>query len=1341
MSRAYEGKSENSCKIPHKYPNLIKIPIEINNQNFLAMLDTGSSISLINFNVLSQLKIQPQQCSPSVVSYGNNSKGVLNHCAHLSVYFKNSKTDVTFYPVDLAYDVLLGLDFCFNSSIVIMCDPDKRLVSCLTNKELKKALPINAIHIQPEISVIYLTNNVAIEPETVQLITLRNSGISFGTALFEPYHKNLDKYSLLITRCLVNFIDYKCEVYIYNFNPFQVVLHEGTRLGFVDFSEAEQTPSMSISTETKSEFDIDPNLKEEEAFELHKLLNDYNSVFASKKKINVTSNVKHRIIVDKDTQPIHQAPYRVSPAQREIIQKQVTEMVEDGIIQPSDSPWASPIILVRKKNGAWRFCIDFRKLNSVTKKDVYPLPRIDDTLDLLSGSSYFSTLDLAQAFWQIELAPEDREKTAFITGEGLYEFRRMPFGLVNAPATMQRLINSVLKSERWKICLTYLDDIIVFSKTFSEQVERLETVLKALQKANLQLQKTKCKFAYKEVVFLGHLISEKGISPDPAKTDTIEKFPPPKNIKQVRSFLGLASYYRRFIKNFSSIAHPLNELLKKDNAFCWTEKCQKAFQELKEKLITPPILIHFNDKLPIFLYTDASGFAIGAVLAHKIDNIEHVVAYISHSLNKHEQNYPITEKECLAIVYSVEKFKPYLYGRHFTVVTDHHPLCYLNSTRSPSGRLSRWAVRLSEYSFDILHKKGECHKNADCLSRYPTTTFEYAPDDHLVYSLENVDLISSQNQDEWCARLKSKLTPKQKKHGFIVIDNILYRMVPTNEGQKQLLCLPLSLVDDICKEFHDSPLSGHLGVKRTFQKIRSRFYRPKLPMLVQKYVQSCHICQRRNTPPLAPQGFLQSSPLSDPFEVVSIDFLGPLTQTSRQNRHIIVLTDLGTRWAIAKAVRDATAENVSKFLLESVFLKHGFPKQLISDRGTQFLSQIVENLLKQLSVKHTPTTSYHPQCNGLCERFNKTLCDILSKYVNENQNNWDVLIPYALFAYNTAKQDSTNETPFRLVYGRDPILPIDNTLNLPNNNKEIRNSIDKIRKEVKDRLERSNIEQSIHYDKKRRSYEYAIGDLVLVYMPTREVGKSTKLLSRWVGPFSVLKKTSPVNYQLKDVRKSPGRKLIDTYPVARMKKYYLRQPSPVIGPVEESAGLPDVGSRKEPITRKFNWEASDLPEDVEVRVDKRAPVVDTPATIPNTAQAEGAREEDRTQEASPHQHADHMPNSIVDNERREFLNTRDNTVTGRRSTEVITSDSSGEQFDSLDAILDETFEDPPIQENAPQPEIDTLCDRMQQSFRPASHSVPSRFSPPRSVPQAPRETVTRYGRKSKPPERYGNWLE
>lgn len=896
---------------------------------------------------------------------------------------------------------------------------------------------------------------------------------------------------------------------------------------------------------------IDPTLDEDKTHQLHDLLSKYHTIFDfPSRPLGQTNAVTHRI--DTGTEPpIHHRPYRVSPSERRAIQHEVNKMLSQNVVQSSSSPWSSPVVLVKKKDGSWRFCVDYRKLNKITKKDVYPLPRIDDTLDCLYGAEYFSCIDLRSGYWQISVDESDRENTAFITPDGLFEFKVMPFGLCNAPATFERMMDRLLKGLKWVTCLCYLDDVIIFSDSFSKHLERVQQVLEVFQQSGLQLNSSKCRFGSQQIKVLGHLVDKNGILPDPEKIQAVKDFPKPQSTKDVRSFLGLCSYFRRFIRDFAHIALPLSSLLKKNQPFDRHHQHHSSFGYLKAALTSSPILGHFDDTAPTEIRADASGHGIGAVLAQHQLGTERVIAYASRLLSPAERNYTISERECLAVVWSICKFRPYLFGRPFRVITDHHALCWLSSLKDPIGRLGRWSLRLQEYDFTIVYKSGKMHQDADCLSRYPVSPVDSSEDTELpVLPISDLlNLAQEQRRDPALRAHIEHLTSNlnQPPSGLFRIRNdILYRQNFRPDGLPWLVVVPKHLRITILNELHDVPSSGHLGLLRTYTKVKERFYWPGMYQTVKKYVSSCDPCQRRKKPHTRPSGLLQPlhPPLS-PFQRLGVDFLGPFPLSRTDNRWIAVAIDHTTRYAITRALPTSTAVDLANFILEDVILKYGAPRELLSDRGRSFLSRVVSEILQSCSVRHQVTTAYHPQTNGLTERLNRTLSDMLSMYVSSDHSNCDAALPYITFAYNSSRHDTTGFTPFYLLFGREPPLMIDSLLPLQPDASLTAFASDAVsRAEDARQLARlrtldSQQRQCTRYDSSHQHVSFSPGDLVLLWTPQRHVGLADKLQHRYIGPYRICHKSSDVTYVIEPLHQQNDgrRKQRDTVHVLRLKPY------------------------------------------------------------------------------------------------------------------------------------------------------------------------------------------------------------
>eukprot|EP00794_Sanderia_malayensis_P018581 gene18581-biopygen15656 len=649
------------------------------------------------------------------------------------------------------------------------------------------------------------------------------------------------------------------------------------------------------------------HLSDDEQAELLRVLERHH-VWPTSEKLGTTHLVEHPIDV-QGAQPVRQRPYRVPETKRKIIAQEVQKMLLSEVIQPSASLWSSPVVLIEKPNGEYRFCVDYRRLNAVTKKDAYPLPRIDETLDALGNAKVFTTIDLQSGFWQIPMKQEDREKTAFATHNGHYSFNVMPFGLANAPATFQRLMDLVLSGLHWTHCLVYLDDVIVFAPTVEEHLKRLDVVLDRIEKAGLTLKPAKCQWLRRSVKFLGHIVSEEGVTVDPAKVSSVKNFPIPQNKTDVRSFLGLTGYYRRFIADYASRSKPLVDLTKKKRLFQWTKDADDVFQELKDCLISAPVLQCPDFSLQFKLYTDACDYGLGAVLAQETDDGEAVIAYASRILKPSEAKYAVLQKEALGIVWALKYFYPYLYGRHFTIVTDHRPLKWLKTMDAPNNLFARWISEIQGYDFDVIHRPGKLHGNADALSRCPVQ------DDLLAVATSDVIQLQKQNEyaGKWIVFLSEGGLPSDKdvankmvkeKESFVVGDDgMLYRKCKTKTGHaRRQLVVPKLQIGQILMRMHDHQLSGHPGFFRTYRKVQQKYFWPKMKSDIKRHIRHCEECAKFKSPKPAGKTPLKSIVTSRPLQIVAMDFVGPLPKSDRGNTYALVMVDHFSRWPVVYSV-------------------------------------------------------------------------------------------------------------------------------------------------------------------------------------------------------------------------------------------------------------------------------------------------------------------------------------------------------------------------------------------------------------------------------------------------------
>lgn len=759
------------------------------------------------------------------------------------------------------------------------------------------------------------------------------------------------------------------------------------------------------------------DLNEDQKAKLSEIITDIrNSVGIGLGRTNI---IKHYIDTG-NSKPTYQKQYQFSPVVKKEIEQELDDMLEKDVVEPSYSPWCSPIVIVKKQNGSNRLCLDSRQLNKVTKRDTYPLPRVSSILDNLRNAKYLSTIDLKSAFWQIQLEKSSKEKTAFaVPGRGLFHFKVMPFGLVNASQSQQRLMDILFHALEGKVW-AYLDDIVVCSETFDEHLSMLKTVADILKTAGLTINVDKCKFARSSLRFLGFIIDKDGLRTDPDKVSAIMNFPRPKNITELRRFIGIASWYRRFVKDFATIAAPLHNLTKgkKIKKFVWNDEADKAFVTLKTLLTSTPVISCPDFNIPFIIQCDASNKGIGAVLCQKIDNIERPIAYLSRKLNDREQSYSTSERELLSIVHAVEKFRPYIDGAHFTVITDHSALKMLHKTKDPHGRLARWAMKLQQFSFDIIHRPGKCNVVPDALSRSINLLID-----------DNYDIrILDKDKDEWYKNKVAKITSTESNNEYWqVIDGLLYRKIclkqyPDKSNDWKLV-VPKSLREVILKLYHDNNTAGHLGIRKTLFRIKQFYFWPDMSNEVKQYVKKCETCGRIKVSQKLPLGLMgHHRTVTKPWQIISLDLMGPFPKSKKCNTMLLVITCLFSKFTLLFPLRTGKADKICEFL-ENQFLLFGIPQAIICDNGKQFDSHLFRDLIKKYNSQIWYTPNYHPQSNPT-ERVNRVIGTMISSYISSKKHNeWDVHLQKLAHAIRTSVHETTEHTPSFLFFGRETSIP------------------------------------------------------------------------------------------------------------------------------------------------------------------------------------------------------------------------------------------------------------------------------------------------------------------------------
>jgi transposase InsO family protein len=732
--------------------------------------------------------------------------------------------------------------------------------------------------------------------------------------------------------------------------------------------------------------------------------------------------------------------YTLSQKELESLREYIDENLKKGFIRRSESPAGAPVLFVPKKDGSLRLCVDYRSLNKITTKNRCPLPLISETLDRLRTAKYFTKLDLKGAYNLVRIAEGDEWKTAFRTRYGHFEYTVMPFGLTNAPATFQAFLNDVLRDSLDQFVVIYLDDILIYSDTLEEHYEHVRSVLKRLQDADLQVKLEKCQFHVQKVEFLGFVISPDGISMDPAKVESIVSWPTPKSVRDIQVFLGFANFYRRFIKNFSSVVAPITRLLKKDVPFDWDPQAQNAFDTLRKAFTSEPVLGHFDPAKPCYLEPDASKSALGAVCSQPDEKgVLHPIAFYSRSLTAPERNYHVHDTELLAALEGLEHWRHYFAYSAFpaTILTDHKNLEYFSEKRLLSERQVRYAERLSKFKIQMVYRPGAHNGAADALSRvHPPEGGEGAIHAALLPKPQTQDplvlapmytFIAHPSEDDIIGRIKEAyLTDEDAKDMIEGLEQEPHPDYKLDKGlvyYKGLILVPAAddIKRDILTHCHDDPMAGHFGIHKTCELVSRTYHWPGLRAYVKRFVTTCSTCQRNKSVQHRPYGLLQSLAVPEtPWSSLSMDFIVQLPPSNGFTAVLVVVDRLTKMAHFIPTTDDVTAEALAKLFLNRIISAHGLPDDVVTDRGSVFTASYTRTFMEALGIEQNLSTAFHPQTDGQTERTNATLEQYLRCFTNYQQDDWADLLPMAEFGYNNTVHSSTQQTPFFAHQGYHP---------------------------------------------------------------------------------------------------------------------------------------------------------------------------------------------------------------------------------------------------------------------------------------------------------------------------------
>ena len=1236
---------------PKLHKNLMKV--KVGNQAVDCLLDTGAAICAISQHLLKQVapgaQIKPSHLT-AIVGVCGERHSVLGmvelnfscECQSFTHYFHVFE--------HLHVKMLVGIDFLQKYNVNVRFGEVEIPV---TNTEASGSTVIVATTTiaGDHTNIVYPTQEVIIPPHSEVIVPAKVTGFpNQTTVLLEPFLRLSDS-NLAGSKCISVVNNGRCVYRLMNPTNLPVFLKPNQRLAKASYISSESIFSFDNDTEAQVySLDADQNshkqnnetilqdlginldcadLSTEQKQKLINFLSRNKDMFAKDISEIGKTNLHTHTIYTGQAKPVSTPPYRQTPHMRAELDRQLEEMKRHGIIEESTSPWHSPVVMVKKPNNEWRFCVDYRKLNAVTEIMSFPIPHMSDVFDTLAESKaeVFSTLDLRSGFWQVPLDKSTKNKSAFITHSGVYEFNRLAFGMVNASMTFQSLMTKVLKNLNFKIALVYIDDVLVFSKDFDQHLHHLDLVFTNLRKANLKLHPAKCKFATKQVKYLGHIVSKDGMKVNPENIAKILDAKSPCNQKQVKSVLGMTGYYRKFIKNYAKIAAPLHDLLKKDKKFCWSEEAEIAFKELKHKLVTAPILRYPQFDKEFVLSTDSSDFSIGYVLSQVHDGKELPICYGGRALRNNELKWHITDKEGLALVEGIQHFRHYLANTKFTVFTDNVSVKYLQSIKDCQGRLGRWSLLLQGYTFEIKHKPGSKNFTADYLSRQTyTDTKSSSPQssdlaDHigsiqtpkeftevtLVYPDEDEAVVAAATE---LAMLPAdisteNLSTKQKacpdfKHIYTYIqtrqvpddpllarivvaeaynyeleDGILKhfyskrsRNVPAEERLVKQTAIPVILRDDILKSYHDCLAGGgHQGFERTYAAIRNKYYWPRMYDDIRQYVKTCEICQQSKRAFNAKPPPLQPQPVDDVFSRWHMDILSGLPTTKEKYKHVLLVVDSYSKWCECFPLRTQEATEVAAVLFREIISRYGSPRSLVSDRGRNFMSNLVKALAELFEIKRTYTSAYHPMTNGLVESKNSYILQALRAYCKGQQDDWPELLPGIMMAYrSTPATQSTDFSPFFLLYGREMRLPIDTVLQPKDHLNQdckihlgrILQNLEVCRKLAGENIKAAQDKYKYQHDKRSQLPSFQPAQRVWLYCTKVPPGKAPKLHRKWVGPYYITMIGPNHTFRLRNAQTNLEVKSLVN--AARLKPYY----DPNDRPTNPPDNLPDPDAELDP---------------------------------------------------------------------------------------------------------------------------------------------------------------------------------
>ena len=1102
----------------------VTVNANMNGRQLNVTMDSGAGCSVLDYGSLEHMGLHHQ-----IRKLREEDDGLINASGHdmdilgvvdIPVSMQNIKTVVQEFKVLNSKShsiVLIGRDYMSRFGTVTFDFTKKRV-------QLGKSY-INFVQVDTRENV-RVTKRAIIPSRCETVLSVRcKKNFSMQTVDFDPVPvKGVPGVFVSKARVTPD-IRGEFQLTVVNVNEHDVDLRSRTKLGFVhDVGETVAVVEGSRENSVIDAVQFGENLSPAERAEAQKLVKKYEQLFTDNSKKPKQTHMVNRQIITWDALPVKSKYRRIPVAWEKEVESQVQEMLENGIIRRSSSPWNSPIILVKKKDNTMRFVCDFRGLNNVTKKDTYPLPHIRDIIDKMDGAQYWSTLDAAGAYWSMPLNETDKEKTAFTIPRGKYEFNVTPYGLTNAGASYQRMMDMCMSGLTFDRILAYMDDVVIFSHSFTEHLNELNAVFGKLLGANITLKASKCIIASHAVDFLGYRLSKDGIKPQERLVSAIREFHRPTTRKAVKSFLGMAGFYRTFIPSYAEVALPLTDLTSDNVKFQWTNQCEEAFVKLKNLLSSDPVLAFPRLGETFVVDVDASDVAFGGVLMQKgRDGFLHPVGYFSDAVKKSQSSWAPTTKEAFALVLSVRHWYVYLSGTKFVLNSDHNPLVHLRSQKDPRGKFSRWILELEEFDYEVRYVPGVKNVKADALSRnegastsQPESRFE-----ERIYSVlddrarfreqllveQDADPVISVAKD--CVLRNEKISVgrlKRVQAQLRIEDGLL-----TKSG-RPVVAAPLR--NFVTSHLHEI---GHWGPEKTYALLKERFYWPGMYGFTVNFINACRTCQQTKCdthPPKAP--LVPMLIPHAPMQFISIDIAYMPLDTDGY-RYILLAGDVFSKFIQAIPLRDQTAPTIIRAFQNNWIYTHGNPMYLLSDQGSNVDGEAIREFCKSLGIEKRRSSPFHSQGNGFAERNIRSVREILRSTLlsrNMHESKWRKILPELVFALNCSLSKATKSVPYTVVFGRQPTLPIDvlfgsstskDSVSPMEYAQELGLSVQQLWESVRTHLEASKKKMSEQYNKKLRFYDYPQGAKVWLKVDVINGGEN-KLAPKRTGPWTVIQK-------------------------------------------------------------------------------------------------------------------------------------------------------------------------------------------------------------------------------------------